>query len=121
LNKHPGNNVTTYQYLLWKAKFDVKVHSYSAEQLKDANIGHDCGNILGEWAGIFGDGPKPKGPKDIGPNRMESTRKESIRDILSQWIGDFSNGWSNKVDRNNNTYLNRTELQGYGTSYYCYL
>jgi hypothetical protein len=122
LNKHPENNITTYQYFLWKAKFDLKVHSYSTEQLKDANIGYDCGNILGEWAGIFGNVAKREGYKP-----KKAKRKGSLRSILSQWIGEvpwidsFGNSESNNIDRNNNTYLNWTELEGYGTSYYCYL
>jgi len=89
LDNHPANNILYYQILIWKAKFDLNVHSYSAEQLRDANIGHDCGNILGEWAGIFDRGSKREG--------------------------------SNTMDRNNNTYLNWTELEGYATSYYTYL
>ena len=54
LAHHPRNRIADYQLTLWKAKFDLMVHSYSEKDLESANLGVDCENVLREWTGIFG-------------------------------------------------------------------
>ncbi|CZR52701.1 uncharacterized protein PAC_02578 [Phialocephala subalpina] len=51
-SRHPGNRITEIQRGLWMAKFDLTAHSYTEEELQDADLAKDCQDILRDWLGI---------------------------------------------------------------------